>query len=94
MVYGKDIDTLNYGKNIYESYNTRVNEYNNYIGQGLKTKVIYNDITASFLINPAYNLNIDFGYTSRSSRNDEQTVLTSFFHFGLRTSVGRYYYDF
>ncbi|HEY9113462.1 MAG TPA: hypothetical protein VIN10_02105 [Bacteroidales bacterium] len=91
---GEDIDTLNYGRNIYLSYNTRVSDYNNYTGQGLKTSVIYNNITASFLINPSYNLNLAIGYTYRSSKNDVETLNTSFFHIGLRTSIGRHYYDF
>ena len=93
-VVGEDTDSLNYGNNIYLSYNTRVSEYGNYIGQGLSTKVIYNDITASFLINPSYNLNLAVGYTYRSSKNDVETLNTSFFHIGLRTSIGRHYYDF
>ena len=91
---GEDIDTLNYGRNIYLSYNTRVSDYNNYTGQGLKTTVIYNDITASYLINPSYNLNLAIGYTYRSSTNDLETINTSYFHIGLRTSIGRHYYDF
>jgi len=91
---GEDIDTLNYGRNIYLSYNTRVSDYGNYTGQGLETTVIYNDITASFLINPSYNLNLAVGYTYRSSTNDVETLNTSFFHIGLRTSIGRHYYDF
>lgn len=87
-------DSLNYGRNIYKSYNTRVSDYDNFVLQGLKTKIIYNDITASFLINPSYNLNLAVGYTYRSSKNDVETMNTSFFHIGLRTSIGRHYYDF
>ena len=93
-LYGLDIDTLNYGKNIYESYDTRVDDYNNKVGQGLETTVIYNDITVSYLINPSYNLNIAIGYTNRAFRNENETVLTSYFHIGLRTSLGNFYYDF
>ncbi len=89
-----DYDTLNFGKDIYKSYDTRVDDYGIYNGQGLNTTVIYNDITISYLINPAYNLNIAIGYTNRTSRNEEQTILTSYFHIGLRTSLGNFYYDF
>ena len=88
-----DTDTLNYGKDIYKSYDTRIQDYNNYMVQGLKTTVIYNDITLSYLINPAYNLNIAIGYTNRSFRNDDETILTSFFHIGLRTSLRNLYFD-
>jgi len=92
--YGVDYDTLNYGKDIYKSYDTRVDDYGVQVGQGVKTTVIYNDITASFLINPAYNLNIAIGYTNRAYRNEDETILTSYFHIGLRTSLSNFYYDF
>jgi len=92
--YGVDYDDQNFGKDIYKSYNTRVSDYDVYVLQGLKTTVIYNDLTLSWLINPAYNLNFAVGYTYRSSINENETMKTSFFHFGLRTSLRRHYYDF
>lgn len=92
--YGIDYDGLNYGKNIYNSYDNRVSDYGVELGQGLNTTVIYNDITVSWLVNPAYNLNIAIGYTNRSYKNDRDNIPTSFVHFGLRTSLNRFYYDF
>lgn len=92
--YGIDDDTLNYGKNIYKSYDTRFDDYGIEVGQGLKTTVIYNSVSVSYLVNPAYNLNISIGYTNRSFRNEDETILTSYFHIGLRTSLGNFYYDF
>lgn len=92
--YGIDYDTLNFGKNIYKSYDTRVDDYDIHVGQGLKTTVLYNNLTVSFLVNPAYNLNISIGYTNRAYRNENETTNTSYFHIGLRTSLGNFYYDF
>jgi hypothetical protein len=91
--YGLDYDDQNFGKNIYEPYTTRVSDYDIRVGQGLATTVIYNDLTVSWLINPAYNLNIALGLTYRTSNNDQGTVNTTFIHFGLRTSLNRFYYD-
>ena len=71
-----------------------MSDYDVFVLQGLKTTVIYNDVTVSWLINPAYNLNFAVGYTSRSSKNEQQTMLTNFVHFGLSTSLNRFYYDF
>ncbi len=92
-LYGLDEDGLNYGHNIYESYNTHADDYGNYVGQGLKTTVQYHDITVSYLVNPAYNLNFALGYTYRKATNDDGKVVTSWVHFGLRTSLFRRYYD-
>jgi hypothetical protein len=92
--YGDDPPGMNYGKNIYLSYETRVQEYDNHVGQGIETTLIYNDISASFLINPAYNLNLAIGYTNRNTRNENDTQNTNYIYIGLRTSLSNKYYDF
>ncbi len=52
--YGQDVvtatDTLNYGNNVLLSYDNRVQEYGNTIGQGIKTNQLYLDLTASFML--------------------------------------------
>ena len=93
-IYGDDPPGMNYGKDIYLSYNTRVQDYDNYIGQGIKTTLIYNNISASYLINPAYNLNFSVGYINRNLSTDTDTHTTNYFYLGLRTSIGNRYYDF
>jgi hypothetical protein len=93
-IYGEDFDGKNYGKNIYKSYDTRVSDYGNIIGQGLETTVLYNDFSASYLVNPAYNLNLVLGYTNRNYVNDRENMKTSYIYFALRTSLSNFYYDF
>lgn len=93
-IYGDDPPGMNYGKDIYLSYNTRVQDYDNYVGQGIKTTLIYNDIKISYLINPAYNLNFSIGYTNRQLSTDTDTHTTNYFYVGLRTSLRNLYYDF
>ena len=93
-IYGDDPPGMNYGKDIYLSYNTRVQEYDNHIGQGIETTLIYNDINISYLINPAYNLNFCIGYTNRQLITDANTHTTNYFYVGLRTSLRNLYYDF
>jgi hypothetical protein len=93
-IYGDDPPGMNYGKDIYLSYNTRVQDYNNYIGQGMKTRLLYNDISASYLINPAYNLNFTIGYLNRNLNSDAGSNTTSYFYMGLKTSLRNTYYDF
>lgn len=93
-IYGNDPEGMDYGKNIYLSYNDRVQDYDNYVGQGIKTTLIYSNINLSYLINPAYNLNFSLGYTYRNLKNDEGTATTNYIYVGLRTSLGNKYYDF
>lgn len=92
--YGEDYDGKNYGKDIYKSYETKVQEYGNKVGQGLETKLIYNNIEISYLINPKYNSNIALGLTSRISKTDFSTHKTTFVYFSLRTSIDNFYFDF
>lgn len=93
-IYGEDPDGMNYGKDIYKSYDTRVSDYGNYIGQGIETRLLYNDISISYLINPAYNLNFTIGYINRNLKTEADTHTTNYFYFGLKTSIGNTYYDF
>ncbi len=93
-IYGEDPPGMNYGKNIYLSYDTRVSDYDNYIGQGIETRLLYNKIDISYLINPAYNLNFCIGYVNRNLSTDTDTHTTNYFYLGLKTSLGNHYYDF
>lgn len=55
--YGTDADSTNYGGNILLSYNDREMDFNNEIGQGIATDLMYLDFTASFQLK--HNLFID-----------------------------------
>ena len=93
-IYGEDPEGMNYGKDIYKSYDDRVQDYDNYVGQGIETKLLYHNISASWLINPAYNLNITIGYINRNLKTNTNTHTTNYFYLGLKTSIGNNYYDF
>ena len=85
---------MNYGKDIYKPYNTRVSDYGNYIGQGIETTLVYQNVSLSYLINPAYNLNFVVGYTNRNLKTETATQTTNYIYVGLRTSLRNLYYDF
>jgi len=93
-IYGEDPPGMNYGKDIYKSYNTRVQDYGNFIGQGIRTRLVYQNISTSFLINPSYNLNFTIGVVFRNLKTDTFTSNTNYFYIGLRTSLRNLYYDF
>lgn len=92
--YGDDINGQNYGKNIFLSNLTRVQETGNYIGQGLKTTLLYNNLECSYLINPSYNLNFVVGFTNRITKSDAGKNTTNYIYIGLRTSINNFYSDF
>lgn len=108
--YGDDWDVennvwANYGHNVYNDYNTAIplgfDENGNdthdghYLLTGRKTTVMINDIIVSYLVNPAYNLNV---FAELTHRNFEAQGLEArsnvIVSFGVRTSLDRKYYDF
>jgi len=94
IVYGADSANINYGKDIFRSYNDHPNEYGNFVGQGIKTTLIYNDLKLSYLINPKTNFNITLGITNRSESSSIVKNNSTYVYLGLRTSLHNFYYDF
>lgn len=92
--YGMDPAGLNYGSNIFLSYNTRFQDYDNHIGQGLKTDLTFLEAKVSYLLNPKYNLRIELGGVYRNEKSVEFTRNTKLVTFGLRSSFRNLYQDF
>jgi hypothetical protein len=92
--YGLDLNGLNYGKDIYKSYGTRVSEEGIFIGNGLKTKFLYVDAKLAYVLNPKTDLRIELGATSRQEKNDQINDQQRFITIGLRSSFRNLYSDF
>ena len=108
--YGDDWDVTNnvwanYGHNVYNDYNTAIpldfDENGNdthdghYLLTGRKTTVIMNDFILSYLVNPAYNMNVFAEVTHRHFAAEGLPTQSDFIlSFGIRTSLDRKYYDF
>ena len=90
--YGLDINGLNYGKDIYKSYTTRVDNYGVNIGHGLKTNLLYADAKIGYLLNPKNNLRVEFGATYR--KKGQRIYDNRGFLYGLRSSFRNIYTDF
>ncbi len=94
-MYGKDFnDEVSYGGNIYQNNQKRPAEYDHFIGQGLKTNLLYLDGSISYMINPRNNFNIAAGMRLRKETNDVQTKNTQMLWFAVRTSIRSIYTDF
>lgn len=94
--YGIDPDAAtNYGKDIiFKDYTTRLQDYNNKIGQGIKTDLLYGQATLAYVFNPKYNLRLEASLISRQEKNDLYTNKETIFQFGVRTTFRQFYYDF
>jgi hypothetical protein len=92
--YGLNQNGKNFGKDVFESYNTRASDYNNVTAQGLKTDLNFLEGSAAFIINPKYNLRFELGGVIRSEKNAINNNQTSIINFGLRSSFRNLYQDF
>lgn len=94
---GLDDANNNYGGDIFKSYKLASIVYGNSIGQGIRNNEYYTEAKAAYVLNPKYNLRLEFGYSWRNSKvystkseiNESGTVT-----FGLRSSFRNIYNDF
>jgi hypothetical protein len=93
-LYGLDPEGQNYGSNIFLSYFNREKDYNNFIGQGLKTNLNFLEAKVSYLLNPKYNLRIELGGVYRNEKSVNFTEKTQLITFGLRSTFRNLYQDF
>ncbi|HQV99139.1 MAG TPA: hypothetical protein PLI47_00150 [Bacteroidia bacterium] len=91
---GRDTADLNLGNDIFKSYETRNSDYGHYMFDGLKSDLNTVDLRVNYLVNPKYNFVIEAGVIMRNFENVQQNDRSSFFYFGMRTSLENYYFDF
>lgn len=98
--YNTLTDSLNYGGNIYRSYNDK-RAYDNgvKIGQGNKTTVFIVDLQAAYLVNPQMNMKFFVSYIYRSFDPTQETESTfkqstNWFSIGLRADLFNWYFDY
>lgn len=90
-----DLSGQNYGGNVLKSYNTRVQEYGNRVGQGNKSRLLHTDFTATY--QPRLNLFLDAKLIARhqtyslTPANDGNEVYASL---ALRWNIAQRLHEF
>jgi len=95
-VYGTDkTSATNYGHNIFADISQYPNYYQgNTILQGYKNTLIYDIITAAYIINPRVNMRIEASFTYRSQKNVDTHSLDRIVGISFKTALFNKYYDF
>jgi len=93
-IHGVDTAGVNYGGNPNVLDINHPNEYGNYVGQGVRTSIVYAEAKASYIINPAYGFRIEAGMVYRNQSSEIQNFNTTFFYIGIRTRLQNLYYDY
>ncbi len=91
---GKDTANSNLGNDIFKSYETRSQEYNNRMFQGLESTLNSVELRLNYLVNPKTNFNVELGIASRQFQNINSDDRSLFIYAGLRMALENYYFDF
>jgi len=85
--YGVDGFNDNYGQNIYQSYNSRSQEFNNKVGQGIKTKRLFGELKLLRIINSRSFLCVEAGikYFKQSPESTDLSGIIPFI--GIRSAI-------
>lgn len=92
--YGADSSSVNNGGNIFLSYQTRNGEYGHEILQGEKHRVFYNELSASYRLIDAVNLNAFATAVIRNENTPYDNKTDLFFRIGIRTQLWNSYKDY
>lgn len=93
-IHGVDTAGVNYGGNPQVIDKNQPNEYGNFVGQGVRTSILYAEAKAAYIINPAYGFRVEAGFVFRQQESAIQNFTTAFFYFGIRTRLQNLYYDY
>ncbi|MCP4882759.1 MAG: gliding motility protein RemB [Flavobacteriales bacterium] len=90
---------VSYGGDIWRSYDDRVSDTGNDVGQGNSTNIFIADFQGGYVLNPATNLQIFGGVTFRNFSPDTSGNVisennTTWFTIGLKSSLFNWYMDF
>lgn len=94
MIYGEDEYSVRFGRDIYQSYRDRPKNYYNFIGQGVVTRILHQDVKVGYLLNNRNNLSIELGYINRKTENYYYPNQSSMIYFGLKSNIYNHYNDF
>lgn len=86
-IYGEDVDGSNWGKDIFTSYRTKEKTFDNYIGQGVRTKLNLTDLIVTYM--PWHNISFDLNYRMRrvNSEIDTRDRTTHFINLAARWNI-------
>ena len=94
ITYGADSTGKNNGGNIFLSYQTRDREYGHITTQGEKYRIFYNELTVSYSLIEAINLNAFATAIIRNSITSAKNSTDLFFKIGIRTQLWNSYKDY
>jgi hypothetical protein len=91
--FGTDTAGMNFGQNVYLSYNQH-REFNNKVGQGLENTLMIANLKIAYVINPVTNLSFFVDVLARQQKNVYETKNALIIQAGIKTHLFNRYHDF
>ncbi len=92
--YGEDPQGENWGANPLYSYQTRVQEYGNFIGQGISGKITQIGLNASYELYHNIFADLHFLIRKQDSEEDVNDINTTYFGAGIRMNIANQRLDY
>lgn len=92
--YGADSAGSDYGHNIFISYDDRMNDYGNYVGQGVSTYLGIVGVRVAYIISPRMNRKAELGIEERVEKYPSGHTSFPYVYIGYSASLGNLYNDF
>jgi len=92
--YGTDSSIVNYGQNIFHSYNNRLGEYGHETQQGLKTNILTNQLIYEYALFPHINIYAFARYNYRFQINHMGIQNNHSFQIGIKSRIWNNYTDY
>jgi hypothetical protein len=93
-IYGADSLGQDYGKNIFISYHKHPHDFDNHIGQGIRTNLITASLRAAYIVDPKMNFKIELGLVYRVEQTAIYTKDTPYIFIGVKTDLCNLYSDY
>ena len=94
MNYGEDTAIENWGSNVLTTHLTRVLDFGNEIGQGVKTNTLLIGLDVSYQLYHNMYIDAHFFYRKMDSENDALDNTTNYIGGGFRMNIGKTRMDF
>ncbi|HUH73229.1 MAG TPA: hypothetical protein VLZ75_02365 [Chitinophagales bacterium] len=93
-IYGEDENDSNWGKDIFTSYRNKEKTFDNYIGQGVRTKLNLTDLIVTYM--PWHNISFDLNYRLRrvNSEIDARDRTSHFINLAARWNIPYRHIDY
>ncbi|GAA4830498.1 hypothetical protein GCM10023331_14690 [Algivirga pacifica] len=91
---GKNSNTENWGSDIFLSYSDRVQEYGNYIGQGIQSTYKLGEVNVSYQLFHNFFLDLRHIYRSVSTGEEEASTPMHLSSFGIRWNASQRMIDY